>query len=195
MQAMAATCAERGYAETTVEEVLERAGVSPAAFAKIFAGKEECGLAAIDLFVAESIGVASAAYSPDIAESESILRGIRAMLELWAARPSFADMTCIQPRQMPPRGYDAYALGAQAMSLIADRLQAYALAVPAPETAARAMLGGIATLIRRELASGRAERLPELLPDIVYGALAPFLRQEEVLRYTRLARELQHEGG
>ncbi len=195
MQAMATTCAERGYAETTVEEVVKRAGVRPGAFAENFADKEACGLAAIDLIVAESIEVASAAYSPDVSESESILRGVMAMLELWAARPSFADMACIQPRQMPPRGYDAYALGAEAMGLIADRLQAYALTTPVPETAMRATLGGIATLIRREVASGRAERLPKLLPDIIYGALAPFLRQEEVLRYTRLARELQHEGG
>jgi AcrR family transcriptional regulator len=195
MQAMAAACAERGYAETTVEEVVRRAGVPPTAFAENFAGKETCGLAAIDLIVAESIGVAAAAYSPDTSESESLLRGLRAMLELWAARPSFAAMAYIQPRQMPARGYDAYALGVQAMGLIADRLQAYSDVAPVPETAARAMLGGIATLIRRDIARGHAEHLPELLPDIIYGALAPFLRPEEVLRYTRLARELQHEGG
>jgi len=192
---MTATCAERGYAETTVEEVVGRAGVPPAAFAENFDNKEACALAAIDLIVAESIGVASAAYSPDLSESESILRGVMAILELWAARPSFADMACVQPRQMPQRGYDAYALGAQAMALIADRLQAYSLTAPLPETAVRATLGGIAMLIRREVASGRAERLPRLLPDIIYGALAPFLRQEEVLRYTQLARELQLEGG
>lgn len=193
--AMAATCAQRGYAETTVEEVVRRAGVPPATFTANFAGKEECGLAAIDLIVAESIGVAAAAYSPDVAESESLLRGVMAMLELWAARPSFADMACIQPRQMPPRAYDPQGLGVEAMRLIADRLQAYSLAVPVPDTAVRAMLGGVATLIRREIALGRAERLPELLPDIIYGALTPFLRQKEVLRYTRRARELQNEGG
>jgi AcrR family transcriptional regulator len=192
---MTVTCAERGYAEATLEEVVRRAAVPPTAFAENFASKEACGLAAIDLIVAESIGVASAAYSPDTSESESVLRGVMAMLELWAARPSFADMAFVQPRQMPQRSYDAYALGAQAMALIADRLQACSLVAPLPETALRATLGGIAVLIRREVASGRAERLPELLPDIIFGALAPFLRQEEVLRYTRLARELRDEGG
>jgi len=192
---MAATCANRGYRETTVEEVVRRANVPPSAFAENFADKEACALAAIDLIVAESIGVASGAYSPDTSESESVLRGVMAMLELWAARPSFADMACVQPRQMPQRGYDAYSLGAQAMNLIADRLQAYAHGAPVPETAARAMLGGIATLIRRDVARGRADHLPELLPDIIYGALVPFLRQKEVLHYTRLARELQNEGG
>jgi AcrR family transcriptional regulator len=195
IQAMAATCAERGYAETSVEEVVRRAGVPPTAFAENFADKESCSLAAIDLIVAESIGVASAAYSPDTSESESVMRGVMAILELWAARPSFAAMACIQPRQMPQRGYDPYGLGVEALSLIADRLQAYALAVPVSEVAARATLGGIATLIRRDVARGNSEHLPELLPDIIYGALAPFLRQEEVLRYTQLARELQHEGG
>ena len=47
----------------------------------------------------------------------------------------------------------------------------------------------------RELIAGRAERLPELLPDIIYGTVVPFLGQQEALRYMELAKEMIKEGG
>jgi AcrR family transcriptional regulator len=194
---MAETCAERGYAEATVDEVTERAEVSRERFAAIFSSKEECGVAAMNEIFAETTAVASAAYSPDSSEWESILRGVRGLLELMAARPSFANVAYIQARYtMPPSTFEVYAMGIHVLSLMLDRLRAYtpddALR---PASAARAALGGAEAIIRRELAAGRAENLPLLLPDIIYGALAPFLGQREALRYTKLARELSIDGG
>jgi AcrR family transcriptional regulator len=44
--AMAEVCAERGYADTSVERVAKQAGVSSVTFYKQFAGKRDCMLAA-----------------------------------------------------------------------------------------------------------------------------------------------------
>jgi hypothetical protein len=43
----------------------------------------------------------------------------------------------------------------------------------------QALIGGIATLIVRRLNSGGAQRLPDLLPDLVELALAPYLGRKE----------------
>jgi hypothetical protein len=75
-----------------------------------------------------------------------------------------------------------------------DRARAYA-SVPPPPSATRAAIGGVEALIRRELRAGRAERLPELVPDIVYGLLVPYLDQQEALRFAELARESVKKGG
>jgi hypothetical protein len=76
-----------------------------------------------------------------------------------------------------------------------DRLQAVALTgIARPPSAIRGAIGGAEALIRRELLAGRPERLPELLPDIIYGMLAPYLDQQEALRYAGLARELLNDG-
>lgn len=197
VQAMATTCAERGYREASIEEVVERAGVPLKVFEENFSGKEQCALAAMNLNLSESVAAASAAYSADTSEWESIVRGVRAMLELWAARPSFANMGYIQSRQtMPKAGFDLYVSGIQVMASMVDRLGAYSTDdAHRPQTTARGVLGGAEILIRRELAAGRPERIPELLPDIIYGALTPFLGQEEALRYARRARELHNDGG
>jgi AcrR family transcriptional regulator len=197
VQAMAAVCAERGYAEATVAEVVERAGASPKTFEKQFGSKEECALAAVNAIVAESISIASAAYSADTSEWESLLHGSRALLELWAAHPSMTAMGYIQARHAMPRGpSDPYASGIGVVASMIDRLRAYAPSEQgqAPESAARGALGGEEVLIRRELVAGRVERLPQLLPDIIYGVLVPFLGRREALRYAQMARELSKDG-
>jgi hypothetical protein len=59
-----------------------------------------------------------------------------------------------------------------------------------PAGAALGVLGGAQALVRRELAAGRAERLPLILPDCVYSATVPFLGQEVAMQLVRQAREL-----
>lgn len=197
IDAMALTCAERGYAATSVEEVIARAGVGRRSFEQNFADKADCGTAAVNQILADITAAASVAYSPEYSEWEKILRGVRALLELMAARPSFAGLAQIEARQaMGPKAYELYASGIRVLAAMLDRLQANALiGVSRPPSAIRGAIGGAEALIRRELLAGRAERLPELLPDIIYGMLAPYLDQHEALRYAGLARELLNDGG
>jgi AcrR family transcriptional regulator len=197
IEAMALTCAERGYAATSVEEVVARAGVSRRGFEESFADKADCGIAAINQILADITAAASIAYSPEYSEWEKILRGVRALLELMAARPSFAVLAQIEARQaMEPEAYGLYVSAIRILAAMLDRLQANALAgIARPPSAIRGAIGGAEALIRRELLAGRPERLPELLPDIIYGMLAPYLDQQEALRYAGLARELLNDGG
>jgi AcrR family transcriptional regulator len=197
IEAMALICAERGYAAASVEEVIARAGVGRRSFEENFADKAECGTAAVNQMLADTTTAASIAYSPEYSEWEKILRGVRALLELMAARPSFAGMAQIEARQaMGPEAYELYTSGIRVLAAMLDRLQANALGgVARPPTAIRGAIGGAEALIRRELLAGRPERLPELLPDIIYGMLAPYLDQQEALRYAGLARELLNDGG
>lgn len=197
IHAMALTCAERGYAATSVEEVIARAGVSRRSFEQNFIDKTDCGVAAVNQILADITAAASVAYSPEYSEWERILRGVRALLELMAARPSFASLAQIEARQaMPPQAYELYASGIRVLAAMLDRLRANALnGVSRPPSTIRGAIGGAEALIRRELLAGRAERLPELLPDIIYGMLVPYLDQHEALRYAGLARELLNDGG
>jgi AcrR family transcriptional regulator len=197
IDAMALTCAERGYAATSVKEVLARAGVSRQSFEQNFTDKADCGMAAVNQMLADITAAASVAYAPEYTEWERILRGVRALLELMAARPSFATLAQIEARQaMGPEAYRAYSSSIRVLGAMLDRLQANALAgIARPPSAIRGAIGGAEALIRRELLAGRPERLPELLPDIIYGMLAPYLDQQEALRYAGLARELLNDGG
>ena len=51
----------------------------------------------------------------------------------------------------------------------------------------QALIGGVATLIVRRLNAGAADRLPELLPDLVELALAPYAGRAEAKRLAQAA--------
>lgn len=191
LRAMAGLCAERGYEETTVEQVAERAGVSLETFSELFADKEECMVAAVNAILGEVMAAVSNASSPDRSERDSYLLGIKAILELMAAHPSFAYLGYIGARHMgPPRVSEVYASGVGVLTATIGRLWGDSDSAAQPLSAARGAFGAAEAVVRREIASGRIEHLPRLLPDIVYGAMVPFLGQEEALRLARRGREL-----
>ena len=61
LDAMAEVVAEQGYGETSVADVIARAGVSRRTFYELFTGREDCFLAAFDVAVDELIAAIAAA--------------------------------------------------------------------------------------------------------------------------------------
>ncbi|HET7443038.1 MAG TPA: hypothetical protein VFJ57_00110 [Solirubrobacterales bacterium] len=192
MVAMAALCAERGYEETSAEDVAARAGLAVEDFDAVFGGnRERCVLAALNAITGETMTAIASSYSPDRSEWDSYMLGIKAILELMAANPSFAHLAYVGSRQMgPPALGEAHHAAIKVVTAMLERLWDYSKAETQPATTARGALGAAEAVVRREVAAGRAAELPRLLPDFVYAATVPFLGQEEALRLVRRAREL-----
>jgi AcrR family transcriptional regulator len=193
LQAMAECCSRVGYAATTLEAVLDLAGVELATFESHFADKEDCALAALNKVVSESLArISMVGSSADGVVARRKFEA-RAILELLAARPSFAELGLIQSRQCGTgRMHDAYESAARVLALMMERV---GNGSERPGGISRAALGGTEAVIRRELHAGRAESLPELLPDFVYAALVPLVGQREALRQAKLAVQLAAEEG
>lgn len=122
IEAMATSLAERGYLETGVEEVAVLAGCTLEDFGRFFADKEGCALAAVETILAEGMAVVSDAYSPDTSEWESALGALRALLDLFAARPALARLAFIDSRQaMPPSALARYESGFAILTAMLDR--------------------------------------------------------------------------
>lgn len=189
--ALTELAAERGYAETTVEDVVERSGVGEETFYALFADKEACAVAAENAILSEVVASVSSSYLPDRAELDSALLGVKSILELMARKPSYAYFGYVGARQMsPPSVFSIYETGHKVLVAMLERGWEYAELEVQPGRAALAALGGAEAIVRREVVAGRAERLPRLLPDLVYSATIPFLGQEEALRLARRGREL-----
>jgi hypothetical protein len=189
---MADLCADQGYEETTVEQLIGRAQVSEADFNGLFSGgKEEVMIATINTVLAETVGAVSGAYSQDRAESESALIGVRSILELMAAKPSYAYLSYISARQMAPEAARAvHEAGIKMLAVMLERLWEYSASPVQPKHAAIGAVGGAEAVVRREIVAGRVEQLPRLLPDFIYGATVPFLGQGEAMRLAREGRAL-----
>jgi AcrR family transcriptional regulator len=92
LRSMVRSVAEQGYAGTDVSEVIERAGIPPAIFDQLFAGKDECVLAAYDLVVDPILEQVATAYELGAATSwsEGVRRGLEALLGAIADQPDTA---------------------------------------------------------------------------------------------------------
>lgn len=191
LQAFAELCAERGYEETSPEQVCERAQVSRVVFDAAFDGSvERCAVATEEAILAEVVAAVGRAYSADRSEWDNVITGVKAILELMAANPSFAYVGYIGARQLaPPAVRKHYENGHLILAAMLERGQAYSKGAIAPASAAIGVLGGAEAIVRREVAAGRAADLPRLLPDFIYSVTVPFLGQEEALRLARRARE------
>jgi AcrR family transcriptional regulator len=191
LQATAELCASQGYEATTVEQVIDRARVDAGVFDGLFADLEEALTAVINALLGEVISVVGASHSPERPEWESGLGGIRAILELMAAHPSFAYLGYIGARQMsPPRVGEVSEAGRGLITAMLERLWQHSDSRVQPSLAARAALGGAEAVVRAEIVAGRTEQLPRLLPDFAYGVAVPFLGQERALGLARRARAM-----
>lgn len=185
-EAMADCCAEKTYVATTIADIVARAGISRRTFYKLFDNKRDCFDAAVNAF-AEEIATMAAAAQPDAGMTwpDAVREAIAQILELLASKPAFTNLVLVEAVVVDPRLLNRYwdpVLEALKQSPI------FGEGTQTPTGAARAAFGAAQVLIAQEVTAGRSERLPELLPELVYIALAPFVGQEEALAQVRLAR-------
>lgn len=177
IRAFAVVVAERGYADTTVDDVVRRASMSATTFYAHFRGKRDVMTAAIDSAGAQML----AAVQPVVRRApdwpQSIRAGFVALFNFLASRPALAELIAAE----------VYAGGPEAMRRRAENLQpleellepGHERAPEAPEIAVEAVAGVVYTLAYRRIREGGAESLPALAPVCTYIALAPFIGAEE----------------
>src|SRR3954464_1129257 len=108
-RAMAETMAGKGYAATSVSEVLRAAGVSRETFYEQFTSKEDCFIAAFEAAVESVLGAMGEAREASGPPIDRFSRGLRAYLDALAEDPAFARMLLIEvyaagPAAMRRRG-------------------------------------------------------------------------------------------
>jgi len=194
LRATAELWSELGYERLSAPSISARAGIDAKAFANIFAEVEAAAEAAIEVPLAAVVTVVAELYSPDRSEAESYAMAVVGILEWMADNPAYTYLGYIAGRQMaPPRVHSVYESGHQFLVAMLERLWASSTLTEQPARAGLAALGAAEAVVRREIVAGRFARLPALAPDFVYGAITPFLGQEEGLRLAELSRQLVKE--
>jgi AcrR family transcriptional regulator len=120
-RAMAEVMAEKGYAATSVSEVLRVARVSRESFYEQFASKEDCFVGAFEAAVDSILAGVAGDLASDDPPLERFERGLRSYLEALAADPAFARVLLIE----------VYAAGSGAMRRRAELQQRFAAALDA----------------------------------------------------------------
>jgi AcrR family transcriptional regulator len=184
--ALVDTVAERGYNATTVANITKAASVSRRTFYEHFADKEACFLAAYEMVadhIRESMQVAADAFEE---WPQQVRAALGTMLRFLAGEPELARVCMIEP---VAAGGEIAARHRASMQGFVEILKAgrpeHGGERPLPEATEATLVGGIVSLIVREINAGRTEQLEQLLPDLVELTLSPYLGGEEASRLAR----------
>ena len=190
IQSMIEAVAERGYSETRVVDVVERAGVSRATFYELFDDLEECFLASYDhvssrLFEAMSSGFEQRADAP---WAERIRTGMSAYLELLAGWPEGARFALVEVLAAGPQAVVRRDASLRHFAEFVDAGRNHS-SLELPGITSIAIVGGVNELLYSEVLHGATARLPERLPDVVYWITQPFLGSEAAATERERARQ------
>jgi AcrR family transcriptional regulator len=184
--ALVDTVAERGYNATTVAHITKAASVSRRTFYEHFADKEACFLAAYEM-VADHIRASMRAAAESFAEwPEQVRAAVATMLRFLAAEPELARLCMIEPVAAGGESATRHHATTQGfVTILKAGRPEHSGDRPLPDATEETLVGGIVSLIVREISAGRTEQLEQLLPDLVELILAPYLGIEEAERLAR----------
>jgi AcrR family transcriptional regulator len=174
----------RGYNAATITAIADAASVSRHTFYDNFENKEQCFLAAYSRVVEDLEAEMVAAAEPLTEWPEQVRAAIDALLEFFAQEPDLARFFWLEPlgggELIVTRHREA--VGALIDLLTADRPSKPAVP-PLSKTAQEAVVGGIVSLISKQVSSGEVSRLAELLPDLLELVLAPYIGSAAAERF------------
>jgi AcrR family transcriptional regulator len=179
LEAMAQVVADKGYAATTVSDVVRAARVSRSTFYDLFESKEQCFVEAYRHGVEVMFDDVRAARraARDQGWRVQVRASNLAYLESLRSEPTFARTYLLEIHTAGPAALDARA---EALGRFADGFRRLGERIhpdgwpgtPPPREAYQVLAAGLDQLAAHYVRSGRAERLPSLEPTFTYCAIA-----------------------
>ena len=167
LDAMAEAINEKGYAATTIADVVRRARTSKRTFYEHFDDKEAAFLATFSAASDDMLAVIAESFAGDAPWRERVEAGVRAYLSELAAHPQLTRTFLIEIQVAGPRGR---ALRREVLQRFADAVRALVEEVRREDPGVRsispelatAVVGGINELMLDTVEDDRASELPEL---------------------------------
>lgn len=180
LQAMTEVVSEKGYAATTVADVIGRAGVSRNPFYQLFEDKEDCYLAAYKRTAGQLYDMVTAAAASEDHWLERLRCSLRTYLGAYAASPAFARAFSVE---IGGAGARVAEHRRSVLGRYVELLQAIALDIrserpelpPLSDELLLAVVGGADELVVDAVRRGRATRLGELEQTLLTLYLAVLL--------------------
>jgi AcrR family transcriptional regulator len=176
LEAAIRVAAAKGYAATTIADLTKAAGISRTTFYEQFEDRESCFLAAYENAVDAIVRRVNAAYEAEERWPQRARAGLAALLEALAEEPDVARLALVDVGSAGPAAQRRQRAAVQRLAPLFEEGRDFAPnGRGLPANTSRMAIGGVTGLISDELLTGRAERLPELLPDLIFAMLVPYL--------------------
>ena len=166
----------KGYADTTVSDIVRAAGISREVFYVYFANKQHVYLASQQYATQYILETCTAAYFDGRRWPERVWNALRALVDLLSANPELAHLRLVE---CYPAGPAAIAHTEQLKRTATVFLQEGYTQRPAarklPRLCAHAISGAIFEVFYRQISRGEASELRRHLPQLTYIAIAPYI--------------------
>jgi AcrR family transcriptional regulator len=182
LEAMLRVAAAKGYEATTVDDVIEVAGVSRQSFDEMFEDKAACFLEAYDAVFDVLVAHVGSAFEAAAGEPwpERIAAGLSAMVELLAAEAGIARLSMVEVTAVGDDARARYRAALARFTPFLEEGREYShQGEELPPDTARFAIGGATSMIFDEIRAGRGPELKRILPDLVFAVLMPYLGPEE----------------
>lgn len=176
LAAMLRATAQLGYREVSVQDVLERAGVSRPTFYEHFENKDDCFLAAFDTVAARLRQRLESASEEGETWRERLRLALEELLRFVADEPDAAMSLIVDARAAcPPALLHRDDLLDHFASCLDTQVRAESASGDQPAAiAAAGIVGGIEALLYSRLNRGETEGIESLLPSLMYFAVLPY---------------------
>jgi len=176
LEAAVRVVARKGYAATTVADLTKEAGISRTTFYEMFEDKETCFLAAYDAAVEALVRRVSVAFEAEEGWPRRARAGLAALLVGLAEEPKLARLALVGVSAAGPAAQRRYRAALQRLTPLFDEGRDFAPGGRGlPANTSRMAIGAVAGLISDELAENGGERLPNLLSDVLFATLVPYI--------------------
>jgi AcrR family transcriptional regulator len=175
LTAMLRVVGEKGYEAAAVEDAIAAAQISRPVFYRHFTDKQDCFLAAYEMFVEELTGELSGNCDGKQAWTVRVTNGLTTIVERFAADPLLARAVVVE---VAAAGSDARRLQRKAIDRFANLLDSDRESFKDRELPANISLmsaGAVSGLIFEDVVAGRAAELTARLPDLVFTLLVPYI--------------------
>jgi AcrR family transcriptional regulator len=182
MYAVAEVTMTKGYADTTITDIVAAAGVAREVFYEHFTDKQHAFLEAQQHPTQHLLEACVAAYFRGRDWPERVWNALRVVTDTLAANPAIAHL----------RTVECYAAGPAAIRRAEEITRSFTMfweegyhyrpqAARLPRLCSQAIAGAIFEIIQREVARGESASLTRHLPQLTYLALAPFTGAEQAI--------------
>jgi AcrR family transcriptional regulator len=166
--AMVASCAERGYEATSVEDLLRASGVSRATFYEQFDDKASCFRASEEEILAGAISAVAEALGGDGGREGGRARAaLEAFVDVVVDQPAAARMCLVESYAAGTAGIEPVRRAIDWIALLArDAAEGLPGRAGMPPEVLRGIVGGIYQVVYGRLVQRREGELPKLVPDL-----------------------------
>jgi AcrR family transcriptional regulator len=180
LEAMLLSVGARGYEKASVQEVLERSGISRERFQRRFGGKEACFAQAYEVAVericAEVLEAARGAESWRAGFRAALARLLRSVAE----QPILAKALLIEVRAARGEAWTKHQQAIERLAAAVDSARGERGARPgATALTAQFVIGSIEEAICTEIGVGRTATVERLLPDLTHLAVLQYFGEDE----------------